>query len=228
MPSLSSSAFVDYLKNTRIWIRLRDQILHPDLTPKQIAVSFALGLSIAFNPILGLHTWLTLLLCVVFKKLHKPLIFAATFLNNPWTMVPIATVSTYLGNILLGRGLHLDLSNIRWHHLDWRNFVSREGFDAMFCRVKPILTPYLLGGFVISLLAFPIGYYGMLKFAERIRKLHLHLPNLPHLHLPTFHRDKKEKESLHGHEIPHEAGPGHAAKTNGRSAKPKGRRHRRR
>jgi uncharacterized protein (DUF2062 family) len=217
MTAAKPSAIFAYLQKTRVWVGLKNHILHPDVTPQQLALSFAIGCAIAFNPILGLHTWMAFLLCVIFRKLHKPLIFAATFINNPWTMVPIATVSAYLGNILLGRGLKLNLSHIRWHHLDWRNFVSRQGFDDMFFRIKPVLTPYLLGGVVLSALAFPIGYYAMLKLAERVRGMHLHLP---HLHLPPFNRDKSKKETPDGHALPHEAGPGHAAETPGRPAEP--------
>jgi len=107
-------------------------------------------------------------------------------INNPWTMVPMATASTYLGNLLLGRGLHLDLSRIHWHTIGWRSFATREGFDTMFCMLKPILGPYVLGGLVFSALALPIGYYTMLKVAHRLRRMHLHLP---HIHIPHRHHD---------------------------------------
>ena len=51
--------------------------------------------------------------------------------------------------------------------------------------LKPILGPYLVGGMVMSLLALPVGYYGMLMLTRRLRRLHLHLPpaKLPGLHL---------------------------------------------
>jgi len=155
-------------------------ILHPEKTASDVAWSFALGFSVAMNPLLGLHTGLVILLCLVFRRLHRPLILAAAFINNPWTMVPIATASAYLGNIILGRGWHLDLSGITWHALGWRSFATRDGFDIMFQMLKPILAPYLLGGAVLSVLALPLGYFGMLKIARKLRRLHL-----PHLHHPT-------------------------------------------
>jgi len=163
----------DPARKAGIWKTLRAHILHPEKTPTDVAMSFALGFSIAWNPLLGLHTTLVILLCLIFRRLHRPLILAAAFINNPWTMVPIATASTYLGNILLGRGLHLDLAGIHWHSLGLRNFVTREGFDAMFHMLKPVLGPYVLGGAVLCFLALPIGYFGMLKLARHLRRLHL-------------------------------------------------------
>jgi len=222
MISFSISPLVARLKTTRLWTKLKDQILHPDLTPERIAMSFGLGLTIAFNPLLGLHTGMAVALCVLFRRLHRPLLIASMMVNNPWTMVPLATVSAYLGNLLLGRGLELDLSRIRWDHIGWSSFASRQGLQGLFHMLEPILGPYLLGGFILSALAFPAGYYSMLKLSKHLRKLHLHLPHLPHLHLPTFHRDPASKESPHGHALPHETGPGHAAEAAGRPAEPPG------
>jgi uncharacterized protein (DUF2062 family) len=115
--------------------------------------------------------------------------FIAVFVNNPWTMVPMATGSAYVGNLLLGRGLNLNLSGIHWHKISWRSFVTYDGFHAMCAMLKPIFVPYVVGGLVCSLLALPLGYWVMLKVAQRLRKTHLHLP---HLHIPHLHHDKSK------------------------------------
>ena len=115
--------------------------------------------------------------------------FAACFINNPWTMVPIATLSTYLGNLMLGRGLHLDLSGIHWHDIGLTSFITKQGIDDMVYMLKPILGPYLLGGTVLSILMFLPGYYVMLTLTQRIRKLHMHLP---HFHVPSLHREEEK------------------------------------
>ena len=129
-----------------LWARLKSHILHPELSPNVVAWSFAIGFSIAWNPLLGLHTWMVILLCLIFRRLHRPLMFIAAFINNPWTMVPMATASVFLGNALLGRGWHVSLQGIRWHEIGWRSFVTREGFRATYQMIEPILAPYLLGG----------------------------------------------------------------------------------
>ena len=159
--------------------KLRQAILHPEMTPEMVALSFAIGLSLAWNPFIGLHTWIILLLCIAFRRLHRPLMLLVCYVNNPWTMVPMATASTLLGNVLLGRGHHLNLKHIHWHTIGWRSFITRDGFDAMCVMLKPILLPYLLGGAVLSVLALPLGYYFMLRLARNLRALHL-----PHHHEP--------------------------------------------
>lgn len=157
---------------SHLWARTKRFLADPDLEPHHLAWSFALGLSIAWNPLLGTHTGLVLISCALVKRLHRPLTFLGAFTNNPWTMVPIATASTFLGNVLLGRGLHLDLSGVDWASIGWRSVTSRAGFDAAATMLKPILAPYLLGGFVLSAVAVPVGYVLMLRMARRLRCPH--------------------------------------------------------
>ena len=184
--------------------RLKQHILHPDLSPEAIAWSFAIGLAVAFNPLLGLHTAMVLLFCALFRGLHRPLMFIAAFINNPWTTVPIATASAYLGNFIRGRGLNLDLSSIHWHEIGWRSFITWHGFEAMHEMLRPVLKSYLYGGMLLSLLAVPAGYWAMLLLARRMRRIHFE-------HL---------RRSTHGHAIPDETGSGHAGETGGSTKKP--------
>ncbi|MCL1894404.1 MAG: DUF2062 domain-containing protein [Holophagaceae bacterium] len=150
--------------------RIKGYILLPDLTPKRIAISFAIGFCVAWNPILGLHTWIALGSCLLAKGLHRPLLLSATFINNPWTMIPIATLSVFFGNCMLGRGWMGDLSGIAWKSIGISSFTTRQGFDAMYAMLQPILLPYLLGGFSLSILAFPLGYWFMLRLTKRLRR----------------------------------------------------------
>ena len=152
-----------------LWARAKRYMADPDLEPHHLGWSFALGLAIAMNPLLGLHTGLVVASCALFRKLHRPLTLLGAFINNPWTMVPIATVSTLVGNSLLGRGLGIDLSGVDWSSIGWHSFSTREGFHLMAEMLRPILVPYLLGGFVLSLLAIPVGYFLMLRLAHHLR-----------------------------------------------------------
>lgn len=154
------------------WARLKAHILHPELSPAQVGWSFGLGLSVAFNPILGFHLVMVLSLCFLFKGLHRPLMLAVSFINNPWTTVPIATGTAYFGNMLMGRGLDLNMRGVDWGSIGLKSFTTREGAFGMFAMLKPILAPYLVGGFLLSLLAIPIGYMVMSRLAVRLRHLH--------------------------------------------------------
>ena len=177
----------------------KSHIIHPELSPEQVAWSFAIGLAVAFNPLLGLHTAMVLIFCAIFRGLHRPLMFLAAFLNNPWTMVPIATASAYLGNFILGRGFHLNLSSIHWHEIGWRSFITWHGFEAMHDMLRPVLKSYLYGGLLLSLLVMPVGYWAMLMVARRMRKFHFHYSH----------------GGTHGHAIPDETGAADAGKTGG-------------
>jgi len=166
-----------------IWGRLKAHILHPELTPEQVAWSFALGFSIAWNPLLGLHTAMVFLFCVLFRGLHRPLMIMAMLVNNPWTLVPIATASTWVGNLVRGRFDSTNLARVEWHQIGWRSFLTWSGFEAMTSMLRPILKSYLIGGTLCTLLALPVGYFFMLWLARRLRRVHW-----PHLlHHPTSH-----------------------------------------
>ncbi len=165
-----------------LWGRLKAHILHPELSPEQVAWSFALGLSIAWNPLLGLHTALMFLFCLLFRRLHRPLLIMAMLVNNPWTLVPMATASVWLGNLVRGRFDGGNLARIEWHQIGWRSFVTWSGFEAMTTMLRPVLKSYLIGGTLCTLLALPVGYLFMLWLARRLRRIHW-----PHLHHPTPH-----------------------------------------
>jgi len=141
------------------------------MTPERVALSFAIGLAVAFSPFIGLHTIITMMICVVFHNLHRPLMLFACCLNNPWTMLPVASVSVLVGNLLMGNGMCLNIDGIDWHTIGWHSFVTQESLNGMYQTLKPVLVPYLLGGFVLSALALLLGYCTMLKTARRLRKL---------------------------------------------------------
>jgi len=155
-----------------LWLRFRHHLVHPDLTPECVAWSFAIGLSLAWNPILGLHTFAAIACCYLVRNLHRPLLLLATFLNNPWTLAPIASTNACFGNLLLGNGWTINISGASWNSLGIHSFTSRQGFNAMYSMLKPILIPYLLGGIIVSFLAIPTGYCFMLWLSRKLRKKH--------------------------------------------------------
>jgi len=165
-----------------IWNRLKAHILHPELSPEQLAWSFCLGFSVAWNPLLGLHTGMVFLFCLIFRRLHRHLMIIAMLINNPWTMFPIATASVWVGRVVRGTTHNQHLAEVQWHEIGWRSFLTWDGFEAMTTMLRPVLKSYLIGGTLCTLLALPIGYFFMLWLAKRLRRIHW--PHLPRLH-PT-------------------------------------------
>ena len=161
-----ASLFLDKFKNY-----FKKIILQPNITPERMALSFAVGLVVACSPFIGLHTFITVVVCVIFGNLYRPLVLLTCYLHNPWTMLPVASVSVLIGNLLMGHGFCLNLGNTNWHAIGLRSFTTKEGLSNMYLTLKPVLLPYLLGGLALSIIALPLGYYAMLKLARRLKKL---------------------------------------------------------
>ncbi|KKP36027.1 MAG: hypothetical protein UR26_C0001G0071 [candidate division TM6 bacterium GW2011_GWF2_32_72] len=67
----------------------------------RLAVSFCLGVYIAFSPFFLMHTWMAIAFSWLFG-LNFAMMFAASFLiNNPWTMVPVYLLSYFFGHYFL-------------------------------------------------------------------------------------------------------------------------------
>jgi hypothetical protein len=161
-----ASFFFDRFQNY-----FKEMILQPKMTPERVALSFAIGLAVAFSPFIGLHTCITIAICIVFNTLHRPLMLLTCYINNPWTILPVASVSVLVGNWLMGYGIHLNVDHINWHTIGLHSFTTQEGLSSMYLTLKPVLVPYLLGGFALSILALPLGYYIMLKITRHLRSL---------------------------------------------------------
>ena len=133
------------------WLRF---ILHTDDTPPRAALAFAIGVFIAWTPILGFHTLLALAIAFLFG-LNRVAVLAGTFVNNPWTFVPIYTAAGWLGSLLTGSKVSLPrLEGKTWSHV----------FDFLAqCRpwIVPLTTGTLVLGSACALLSFPIVLYGI-------------------------------------------------------------------
>ena len=84
------------------WLRRTGQILlHVEDSPSRVALAFALGVFIAFSPLLGIHTGLAIAIALAFR-LNKVAILVGAWTNNPWTIAPMYTAGTLLGCFVLG------------------------------------------------------------------------------------------------------------------------------
>ena len=140
------------MERLKRWVRY---VLHTDDTPPRAALAFALGVFIAWTPVIGFHTLLALGLAFLLG-LNRLAVLAGTFVNNPWTFVPIYSASAYLGSVLLGTEARLPrleaISN-------WSDFA---GF---FAQLQPWIVPLTAGTLILgsasALLSFPIVLYGI-------------------------------------------------------------------
>lgn len=129
-------------------------VLHTDDTPQRAALAFAVGVFIAWTPVFGFHTLLGLAIAFLFG-LNRVAVMAGTFVNNPWTFVPIYTVSAWLGSVLTG----VEESAPRLEGKSWSHF-----FDFL-AQCRPWIVPMTMGTLILgslsALVSFPIVLYGI-------------------------------------------------------------------
>lgn len=140
------------LDRIKHWLRV---ILHTDDAPPRAAFAFALGVFIAWTPTIGLHTVIALGLAFLFG-LNRVAVLAGTFVNNPWTIVPIYSASAYLGSVLIGADP------------DAPRFEGLSGWGDLWellAQFRPWIVPLTTGTLVLgtlcALLSFPIVLYGI-------------------------------------------------------------------
>jgi hypothetical protein len=128
------------------WLRRTGQILlHVDDTPSRVAAAFALGVFIAFFPILGIHTGMALLIALALR-LNKVAVLFGAWINNPWTVTPIYTAGTLVGCLMLG------IPPPSLAAVDW-SLKGRAFYDSFIEGFRPLLLPFVVGNLVLGALA---------------------------------------------------------------------------
>ena len=131
------------------------QVLHLRETPHRTALAFALGVFIAFAPHYLFHT-ASVVFCAWAFRLNFLAIFLGSFINNPWTLVPILAASLYTGLLLVGESLSIE---IEWDHLT---------VGTMFDMLSPYLVPFIMGACTLaivgSLVAYPIMRWAITRY----------------------------------------------------------------
>jgi uncharacterized protein (DUF2062 family) len=134
------------------------QILRIDDTPHRTAVTFAVGVFLGMSAFIGLHTPIALALAWV-CRLNRAVILSGVFVNNPWSIIPIYTFSTWIGTVLLGTDIKV--SDIDWGHLSGGNIISDLG---------QFIVPFVVGTTVVGLFSAVLSYIIIRSAAEGTKK----------------------------------------------------------
>ncbi len=121
--------------------------------PSRTALAFGLGVFISFSPLWGLHTVLGLLVAFLFR-LNRLAVLVGVWVNNPWTVAATASAGTALGFWILGTEVHLP-------SLTEFSIFSSEFWRQMLSDFEQLLWPFLLGNFVLSIVAGVIAYFAL-------------------------------------------------------------------
>ena len=96
---------------TRFETRFLDMLGRHD-EPERVAASFAIGVAIAFTPLLGFH-WVLAFFVAILLKLNKLDVFLGTLVVNPLTFGPASAVALPLGGFIL-RARHEAVTHLPW------------------------------------------------------------------------------------------------------------------
>lgn len=124
---------------------LLSKAVHDGWTVPQLAKSVAVGLYVAMCPFPGAHTVLMFGL-KWFLQLNLPVLFIATSVNNPWTMIPVYSFDYAFGYWLVHKVL------------GWSPAWSLS-LHKIFGAGSICVWSFLIGGNVVGLLAAGIGYF---------------------------------------------------------------------
>jgi uncharacterized protein len=144
------------------WLGRTGRILvNVDDSPSRVAAAFAVGIFIAFFPILGIHTGMALLIAVTLR-LNKVAILAGAWTNNPWTLAPMYTAGTLLGCAVLG------VSPASLGAVDW-SLSGRAFYASLLAGLRPLVVPFVLGNLLLGSLAAGLAFVGLRSLLAKRR-----------------------------------------------------------
>jgi uncharacterized protein (DUF2062 family) len=144
------------------WLRRTEQILfHVEDSPSRVALAFALGVFIAFFPILGIHTGVAIAIALAFR-LNKVAILVGAWVNNPWTVAPMYSAGTLLGCSVLG------VSPASLGAVDW-SLSGPAFYESLVTGLRPLLLPFVVGNLALGALAAAAAFVVLRPLLERRR-----------------------------------------------------------
>ena len=144
------------------------RILHTDDKPSRIALGVAIGMFIAWLPLIGLQMLLVLGLTFIFRA-NKVVGLPIVWISNPFTLGPIYYPSYLLGSVMLRLPLvsmaSLESRFAEFASLSW-SLRIRECVDLLF---GDIFYPTLIGSLVIGAPLAIATYFLTLRAVRRHR-----------------------------------------------------------
>lgn len=141
------------------------KLLLGERTPRKLAIACALGIFIAFSPLIGVHWLLTIILAWLFSVNVAVVYAAAHVVNNPLTMVPL-----YLGDYTVGLWIcqWLFKSDLVNHNPFWMRWLNVK----LSCLGIPNLSlwAFIIGGHVVAIVVSIIAFPFLIRFFKKIIK----------------------------------------------------------
>jgi len=166
----------------RGWLRTRrfiaQKVLHTDDTPHAVALGAAIAMFIAFLPLIGLQTILSISLAALFRA-NKAVCIPIVWITNPFTAVPIYGPCLLLGRFLLGVSTNAAdltvLSELEKHGK--LGLLDAESWIKIFHRLTTLGVELWVGcavvGGVLAMASYFFARWGVVAYRERRRQRQL-------------------------------------------------------
>jgi uncharacterized protein (DUF2062 family) len=135
----------------------------------QLALSFCMGIYIAFSPFIGLHTIMTFVI-VWALGLNLAVTFAGScLLHNPWTTIPIYGIDYLFGEWLLRKICGLDTLSL---NPSWMALVN-EPIQKYLGLSNVSFWSFMVGGNILGIVS-GLALYPIMKriFAKLVDQVH--------------------------------------------------------
>ena len=154
------------------WPRLRDgflEMLGRHEEPEKVAASFAIGVAIAFTPLIGFHFLMAIVLALLLK-LNKLDVVLGTLVVNPLTLGPVSAAALPVGRILLrARREAVD-------HMPWGDVLRPEAWASAGPAMRTIGIHWAVGMFAFSILFGAATYLVLVRVLRRRRARAAEIP----------------------------------------------------
>ena len=128
-------------------------------TTSRLALALSLGVGIGLSPLYGLHTLMSFIGGFVFK-LNKVAIFAAPWIVNPLTIIPIYGTGTAFGAWILGYHKRYNIQEID---------VGNSFMALKECGL-PLFYSFMLGNMILSVIGVLLSYWLFHYIITKFRK----------------------------------------------------------
>ncbi|MBK8594928.1 MAG: DUF2062 domain-containing protein [Holophagales bacterium] len=130
--------------------------------PEKVAASFAIGVAIAFTPLLGFH-WIMAFFAAILLKLNKLDVFLGTLVVNPLTLGPVSAVALPLGRLIV-RARQEAVTLMPWGDL-LRPAAWAQAAPAM----RTMGIQWAIGMFALSILFGALTYLTLVRVLRNRR-----------------------------------------------------------
>ena len=128
------------------------EIMEIKTTPNEVALGFAMGTAIAILPTFGLGILIGLLMMLIFKNINKISMFIAFAFWNPLLLIPLSTISFFIGDFILGTIPPIDFK-----------------FE-LFNQIYNFTIKFLVGNIIITIIATVASYFFVLHSVKAYQK----------------------------------------------------------